>query len=115
LARRAYCQAEWTGDAMGQLNPLDEANAADKRVQMGVSTLAEETAQLTGGIWEAKHAQRAKEHRLRVDAWLEPDVLGARTTAQVGATQTDPTPPDPAQSAPKQLPAGSDEEDENDA
>jgi capsid protein len=32
LARAAYCRTEWTGPTMGQLNPLDEVNAAEKRI-----------------------------------------------------------------------------------
>jgi len=108
FARRAYLQADWTGDAQGSLNPLDDANAAEKRIDLGVSTVAEETAAMTGGTWEAKHPQRVKEHRARAAAGLEPDVLGTTTRAQV-APQTDPgptgeTPPDPA--APKRLPPG---------
>ncbi|HEY8732267.1 MAG TPA: phage portal protein [Candidatus Limnocylindria bacterium] len=93
LVRAAYCRAEWTGPAMGQLNPVDEATAAEKRINLGVSTLAEETAQLTGGDWERKHAQRVKEHRVRVAAGLEPEVLGVKTTAAV------------AENAPAKLPA----------
>ena len=38
---------------------------------MGISTLAEETAALTGGDWERKHRQRTKEKRLRLEAGLE--------------------------------------------
>ncbi len=112
LARRAYCRAEWTGDAMGQLNPLDEANAAEKRIDIGISTIAEETAQLTGGTWEAKHPQRVKEHRARAEAGLEPDVLGANTRAQIDPV-ADPAAPDPAAPAkPKQLPPGDGEDKE---
>jgi lambda family phage portal protein len=81
LARAAYCRAEWTGPSMGQLNPLDEVNAAEKRVTLGISTLEEETAQLTGGVWERKHSQRVKEHQQRVAAGLEPAVLGVTTRA----------------------------------
>jgi capsid protein len=40
IIRAAYCRAEWTGPAMGQLNPLDEIDAAEKRINVGVSTLA---------------------------------------------------------------------------
>ncbi|USO04151.1 MAG: hypothetical protein H6853_02425 [Rhodospirillales bacterium] len=38
---------------------------------MGISTLAEETAALTGGDWERKHRQRAKEKRMRLEAGLD--------------------------------------------
>jgi capsid protein len=68
LVRRAWLGARWVGDAPGQIDPLSEIEAAEKRVDMGVSTLAEETAQLTGGDWERKHHQRVKETRLRREA-----------------------------------------------
>lgn len=94
LARLAYCRADWTGPAMGQLNPLDEANAADKRVNMGVTTLAEETAQMTGGNWEQKHPQRVKEHAMRAEAGLEPAILSTTTRATVTEpAQSPPAPP----------------------
>ena len=39
-------------------------------MDLGVSTLEEETAQITGGSWETKHIQRAKEQKLRTEAGL---------------------------------------------
>jgi lambda family phage portal protein len=71
LVRMAYLGCEWTGDAPGQINEGDAVDAAAKRVDLGVSTLAEETAALTGGDWERKHPQRAKERRMRLAAGLE--------------------------------------------
>ncbi|MCK5384120.1 MAG: hypothetical protein KAJ29_00995 [Alphaproteobacteria bacterium] len=38
---------------------------------MGIYTISEETATLTGGDWECKHHQRTKEKRLRLEAGLE--------------------------------------------
>lgn len=122
FARRAYCHAEWTGDPMGQLNPLDDANAAEKWIQLGVKTTAEVTAETTGGTWEAKHPQRVKEHRMRAEAGLEPVQLGSwespmTTVKAVQPGQPNPDAPDPdsADQAPKkQLPpkATDDSEDE---
>jgi hypothetical protein len=66
-------------------------------------TIAEVTAQITGGDFDRNHTQRAKEHRMRVEANLEPEVLGVTTRAQVPkagpSDQTDPSAP-----APKKLP-----------
>jgi capsid protein len=53
---------------MGQLNPGDEIAAAIKRVNLGVSTIEQETAEMTGGDWEENHHQRVKEHRMRKQA-----------------------------------------------
>lgn len=49
MIRKAYCQAEWNGPSQGQLDPLKEVNAAEKRVQNGFTTRAQETVSLGGG------------------------------------------------------------------
>lgn len=72
-ARRAWSYAVWTGPAMGQLNPLDEVEAARERVALGISTLANEAAEITGESWEDLHAQRVKEVEQRRRDRLEPD------------------------------------------
>lgn len=64
--KAAYLGADWIGPPRGQIDQLKEIKAADYRIRLGVSTLAEETAQITGGNWESKHPQRAKEQRLRL-------------------------------------------------
>lgn len=65
-ARRiAYLQADWIGDAPAQIDPTKEVDAAAKRLEIGVSTLAEETMQLTGGVWKDKHREQVKERRMR--------------------------------------------------
>lgn len=70
--RRAYLRCSWRGPSQGQLNPLDEVNAAVKRVEAGISTLEQETAEMTGGDWEANHAQRVKEVSKRRADGLDP-------------------------------------------
>lgn len=63
--RKAYARAKWIGPAPGQIDPLKEIKAAEMRVNMGVSTLTQEAAEITGDDWENLHAQRVKEARLR--------------------------------------------------
>lgn len=89
LIRAAYLAAEWIGPTMGQLDPESEINAAQKRIDAGISTIEAETTQLTGGDFEQNHQQRVKEHRLRVEAGLEGEVGGAmvRETVQTNAPQ----------------------------
>lgn len=70
FVRAAYLGTEWVGPPRGQIDQLKEIRAAAYRVNIGVSTLEEETAQITGGSWETKHIQRAKEQRLRLAAGL---------------------------------------------
>lgn len=78
IIRKAYLGSEWTGPTKGMIDEEKEIKAAKMRVEIGVSTLAEETAQLTGGDFEKKHPQRAKEHKMRKEAGLienEPAIL----------------------------------------
>jgi lambda family phage portal protein len=62
--RQAYLGSEWTGPAPGQIDPLKEIQAAKERVDMGISTLARETATLTGEDWEQIHRQAQKEQKM---------------------------------------------------
>ena len=71
LIRKAYSDSVWIGPARGMIDEFKEIKAAALRVEMGVSTLSEETAQLTGGDWDKKHTQRTKESKLRREAGLE--------------------------------------------
>lgn len=73
--QQAYLGAEWIGPGFGVIDPLKEINAAKGRIELGITTLAEETASLTGGDWEQKHPQRMKERRMRLEAGLDIDPL----------------------------------------
>ncbi|MGG3448640.1 phage portal protein [Domibacillus aminovorans] len=73
MIRKAYCQAEWNGPSQGQLDPLKEVNAAEKRVQNGFTTRAQETVALGGGDFFRNHALRVVEERLRREGGLVPD------------------------------------------
>ena len=72
--RAAWCRTNWSGDGPGALDPMKEAMAAGKRIELGLSTLAEETVAYDGGDWELKHRQRTREVRDRVRDGLEPPV-----------------------------------------
>jgi len=74
LISRAWLGADWIGPARGQVDELKEVKAARERINIGISTIAEETAQMTGGDWERKHIQRGKEVKLRRAAGLEAEL-----------------------------------------
>lgn len=63
--RKAYCGTEWVGDGPGSIDPLKEVDAAERRIEIGTSTLAAESVLHDGGDWEAKHRQRAREQAAR--------------------------------------------------
>jgi lambda family phage portal protein len=59
--RKAYCQAIWIGPARGAIDELKEANAAGKRIEIGVSNETLETAAMTGEPWQQVYQQRVRE------------------------------------------------------
>jgi lambda family phage portal protein len=72
--REAYHRAQWIGPARGQIDEFKEIKAARISVDMGVKTLEEVTNELTGGSWESKHHQRAKEVKMRRRDGLEAEM-----------------------------------------
>lgn len=70
LIRAAWCGAQWVGDGPGALDPEKEAKAAEKRLNIGLTTLAEEVMAYDGGSWEQKHPQQARERDEREEAGL---------------------------------------------
>lgn len=61
IMRAAYLNTEWIGDAMMEIDPEKSVNASEKRMTLGLSTLAEETIASSGRSWEENLAQRAEE------------------------------------------------------
>lgn len=52
ILRKAYLGCEWVGPAQGQVNPLHEISAAEKRIQIGISTVQRETIEYSGEDFE---------------------------------------------------------------
>ena len=80
--KNAYLCAEWIGPPRGQIDQLKEVRAAETRVNLGVSTLAEETAILTGGDFERKYPQILKEYKLKQEAGLLPKEILQQQSSQ---------------------------------
>lgn len=81
--RKAYLGSEWIGPAKGMIDEKKEVEAAKLRIDMGISTRSEETAQLTGGDWEKKHPQSVKEHNMRKEAGLVEKTVGSNQGAEI--------------------------------
>lgn len=87
--RAAWCAAQWTGDGPGSIDPVKEIEAAQDRIDAGVSTIQAESILYDGVDWETKHRQRVKEAaarkaggldtppRPRTPAPAQPDTTGA--------------------------------------
>ncbi len=80
--RSAWCKTHWQGPAPGNLDPEKEVNAAKKRIDARLSTIAEETATLTGGDYEANHTQQVRERRMGEEGGLIEPAVKAVTVIQ---------------------------------
>ena len=68
--RAAWLGHEWIGPAKPVIDEVKAVEAAEARVSLGITTLAQETAAITGGDWETNHPQRVREERMRRDGGL---------------------------------------------
>ena len=68
LVRRAYCRAEWNGPAQGLLNPVQEVEAAAKRVENYFSTGEREAAEMNGSDFYRNVQQRRQEKKIIKEA-----------------------------------------------
>jgi lambda family phage portal protein len=93
--KKAWCGAKWSGDGPGALDPLHEAQAARERIDVGLTTLAEEIVAYDGGDWETKHREQ-----VRIQGEREEGGLAAPTNA-----------PKPGAAAPMQEPQESEKPD----
>jgi lambda family phage portal protein len=72
MIRAAWSRATWNGDGPGSIDPLKEAQAARERMDIGLTTLAEEIIAHDGGDWEQKHRQQMAERQARQESGLAP-------------------------------------------
>jgi lambda family phage portal protein len=68
--RRAWCAAVWIGDGPGSIDPAKEVVAAEKRIELGISTIAAESILHDGVDWRGKHKQRVIEQNARKEGGL---------------------------------------------
>lgn len=86
--KKAYTGCTWNGPARTNLNPVQEVNAAVKRVEAGFSTAEQETAQMTGGDYRQNIRQRITEAKQKreVDEIANPTQI-ASTSVQTGGNE----------------------------
>lgn len=70
LARTAWLNTEWVGDAPGQIDPLKEAKAMETRLALHVTTLKEETSAFSGKDWQRNLEQRRRELAAQQEAGM---------------------------------------------
>ena len=64
IIRKAYLGAVWVGPTRGMIDETKEVQAATDRINISMSSVAEETAALTGTDWEKKLPQIRKERKV---------------------------------------------------
>lgn len=74
VIRSAWCRAQWIGDSMGSIDPVKDVTAAQKRIDLGISTKQSESVAYDGMDWADKHEQRVKEINAEKEdgIWLPP-------------------------------------------
>ncbi len=85
--RRAYLGATWIGPGRGQINEVQEVEAAIQRYQHNFSTKAQETATLTGGDFETNVRVRRREKEAEESLDVVPP--GAQTAPDPAANPQD--------------------------
>lgn len=81
LIQRAWLGTVWTGDAMPQIDPLKEAKASEKRIEIGISTIDREARGTTGTSFLENHRQRRRESRMRAEDGLSVVAAGPMPVA----------------------------------
>ena len=106
--RAAYLGADWIGSSPGHIQPLQEAEAEQTWIDMGVKTIAEVTSEATGGDWQQNHQQRVREVTMRREAGLEQDLTTVKQQNQANtpAVATPPKPGAPSRKSQKYAPGG---------
>lgn len=89
--RAAYLGAEWIGPQRASLNPKQESDADKQDVEEGFKTIEQVCMERTGGEFEKKNAQRAKEVGMRKEAGVvaPPPQPGQAQPAQDANGETD--------------------------
>jgi len=85
--RKAYTGSTWNGPARTNLNPVQEVEAATKRVEAGFSTAQEETAQMTGGDYNTNIRQRVIEAKQKKEV---DDIINPPQQEQMPPMRRDP-------------------------
>ena len=99
IRRRAWSSASWIGPARGAMDELKEAQAAQMRIQIGVSNEAMECAAMSGESRDTVYDQQVREinQRKADGTWEMRPTATVRDTPLVDPNVNPDTPSDPAQ------------------
>ena len=63
--REAWCGCQWIGTSQGHVQPVQEAEAARVRMELGISTGEQEAMEYNGGDWKENMRQRGREAQIQ--------------------------------------------------
>jgi lambda family phage portal protein len=86
MIRKAYSGAQWPGDSPGYIDPAKDPESAKLRMELGISTLDEETTLITGGDMEKNIPRIRKERKLLAEIGLWQPVSAKQTSFPVEIT-----------------------------
>lgn len=89
LFQAAYTGASWNGPSKGSIDELKEANAAARRIEIGISDIQTEAQEISGKRWDDIHKQRAVERTMRLKDNLETKVIAPESVKIVTEEQTE--------------------------
>jgi lambda family phage portal protein len=93
IVKAAWCETQWTGPTMGQLNPTDEMNALQTAIDMRIRSRQEIAVEQYGTDWNRTVDQLAEERAIMVDRGLDSEDLSQRFESPVGAGSQQPAAP----------------------
>lgn len=68
VIRAAWCNAEWVGSSMGQIDPLKEVNAAAARIAIGISTHEREATEFNSSSFSENAKALIRENEMLREA-----------------------------------------------
>jgi capsid protein len=92
IVKAAWCEAQWTGPTMGQLNPTDEMNALQTAIDMRIRSRQEIAVEQYGTDWNRTVEQLAEERAILTDRGLDSEDLSQRFEPPVPAGGAQPAP-----------------------
>lgn len=88
MARKAYSKASWIGPARGSVDELKEVAAAEKKIEIGISTRKKEAEEVQEEDWYEVHKQLVVEEQMRKrDGLSKADTIDAQDILDEEAKQ----------------------------
>lgn len=74
MTREAWCGCQWIGTSQGHVQPVQEANAAKIRMDLGITTGEQEAMEYNGSNFNENLQQRGREEQARQNAMPKQEV-----------------------------------------